>query len=154
MCCTFSETDKIDAPLFTEETRQCILREFGNENVEFESVRQLWRIKLKPIDDPNRWTCPLYERETAKCRIQRYKPFDCYTWPFYIVSCDNRIVIALLPVCPIVDGKSLGTLKQYLDQGFARHMIDTARKYPDLITEYQPEMIILYEVNDDELNVP
>src|SRR5436190_1933335 len=67
MCCTFSDTDKIDAPLFTEEIRQRILIEFVNENIEFESVRQLWRIKLKPIDDLNRWICPLYERETAKC---------------------------------------------------------------------------------------
>src|SRR5262249_20591984 len=112
-CCTFRESELSEAPLVTKEVKKRILADFLGEEVLFEPVGDLWRVTLKPKNEPWRWICPLYEVETAKCRIHHYKPLNCVFWPFYIMHRGNRIVITLSTICPVTNAQTLEALIRY-----------------------------------------
>lgn len=147
ICCKFGPDDCIDAPMFTEQTKNRIIRKFPRKNLKFDSIGSLWKIVLKPLSNKKeRYICPLYHLYTSKCLIYKYRPFDCLTWPFYIMRKGEKIIITLSPDCPIANKRPLSFLTELAKSKIAPYMIKEAKKYPDLITEYHGNAKILLDI--------
>lgn len=149
ICCKFGPDDRIDAPMFTEEIKKRIIRKFPSKNLKFDSIGILYKIILNPLSGKKEhYICPLYDRHTSKCLIYEYRPFDCLTWPFYIMKKVKKIIITLSPDCPFVNKKPLSFLTEFAKAKIAPYMIKEVRRYPDLITEYHGNAKILLDITD------
>lgn len=147
-CCLFTEAELVDAPLFTTATRDRVLAEFSDIDLHFSPVGRLWRIRLHRARDPHLWVCPLYDQETAACRIHAYKPFDCWTWPFYVMRRDDQLVITCSTTCPIAGEHGVEELANFVkSSGLAREMADAARRYPELVAAYRVGLQVLVELD-------
>ncbi len=147
-CCKFEPEELVDAPTFTQEQKERALGEFTEENLRFQQRGKLWQVVLRKLPDGEKYICPLYDENTAKCRVYDYKIFDCRTWPYYIMRKDGKVVITLSPDCPVVLAKDMEMVVRFAKNNIGPNMVETARKNPDLITEYHGNAIVLYEIDD------
>ncbi len=149
-CCKFIPEHRIYAPLFTPESHERVLERFAGRDIRFHPFGRLWQIELLPIaDDPaGRSACPFYDQVTALCEIYDERPFDCATWPFYIMRCEGRVVIAVSPGCPTVAATDLEFLRTQARERIGPCMVAEARRYPDLIPDYYDEAVVLLDVTD------
>ena len=148
-CCRFEPDEFSDAPMLTEEQRLRAKAEFVIKNITFEQRGKLWQIVLDNIPGSNKKICPLFDEDTAHCLAHDYEIFDCITWPFYIMKVDERIVITISPDCPIVIGKlQIEDLKKYAKEKIGPEMLEKAKQYPDLITEYHGNAIQLCDIEE------
>ncbi len=148
-CCKFSENDSFDSPMFTEEEKQDILNKF--HDVKFVKVGKLWKVVLVNISGKRaaaKYICPFYNSQEYKCLIYNIRPFDCSTWPFYIMKFHGKVMITLSKDCPVVLSNKLDYLLKFAEASIAPHMIKQAIKYPDLITPYHNDAVVLLDVTD------
>lgn len=149
LCCKFNPDDYIDAPMFSQSQKRRIFKEHLEKNISFKKVGKLRKIILSPIlGKKNSFICPLYDKPSGKCLVYDYRPFDCETWPFYIMRDRDRIVIALTMDCPSV-AKRYSTIEKTLLGDIIRYMVTKARKNPDLITDYLPKHKIVSDVTEN-----
>ncbi|MBU0978391.1 YkgJ family cysteine cluster protein [Patescibacteria group bacterium] len=154
LCCKYGPDDKVDAPLFTLEAKDRLLVDFPDRNIEFRQVGILWQIVLKRLEDElkERYICPVYDKKACQCEVYEYRPFDCVTWPFYIMRKDKRVLITLSFDCPVVMRANTSFLIELAKFKIGPFMIEQARIHPDLITEYHGHAKILLDVTDKLTN--
>ena len=147
-CCKFGENDCFDAPMFTEEEKNDILAKFTG--LSFKKVGKLWKVDLatSPRKKISRYVCPFYDENKYKCLIYNIRPFDCLTWPFYIMKLHDKVIVTLSKDCPVVLNVKLDYLLEFAEKIMAPYMVKSAQKYPDLITPYHNEAVMLLDVTD------
>lgn len=64
---------------------------------------------------------------------------------------DDDYVITLSNDCPIMSKMDEEKLKLFIDNKFKDIAIEIIKKYPDMITNYNRELKILYTINKKEL---
>jgi len=147
-CCKFGENDCFDAPMFTEGEKENILKKFNN--AKFKKIGKLWKVVI--VRGPNkhtfRYICPFYNDKEYKCMVYDIRPFDCSTWPFYIMKLHDKVIITLSKDCPVILNNKLDFLLEFTEKIVAPYMIKYALKYPDLITPYRNKAVILLDVTD------
>ena len=148
-CCKFGDNDCFDSPMFTENEKKVILKKF--HDVRFVKVGKLWKVVLVDISGKKavaKYICPFYNSQEHKCLIYSIRPFDCSTWPFYIMKSHGKVMITLSKDCPVVLSNKLDYLLKFAEESVAPYMIKRAIKYPDLVTPYHNDAIILLDVTD------
>ncbi len=150
-CCKFDPDELEDAPAFTQEQYEKAMAEFEVEAVRFEQRGALWQVVLKDIEGSDKKICPFLEEDTMKCRVYNYEIFDCRTWPFYIMRVDGKLKLTLSPDCPIVSKVNTAKLADYARKNIGPRMMAMVQRYPDLITDYHGNTIILCDVSDIEV---
>lgn len=141
LCCKFEPDEIVDAPLFTEEIRDLVLT-LIDANIKFVRKGEMWQIQLEEIPGQNKFICPILDPNKG-CRLGEDRPFDCKTWPFYIMDFKWQIVITVSPSCPVVNAHALSKLRDFIQQGLSDFMLDAARTNPDLLSEYHDQATIL-----------
>ncbi len=142
ICCKFEEDELMDAPVFSAKQVEYIKNNIDN-NIEFENKNGVFQIKLKPYH--NKYICPLLS-DKGCILPNEYRPFDCESWPFYIMKKGNTFVITKSNFCPVFNKISKDKIEKYIERKF----LDIAKKIiaesPEIITEYNRDLEILYEI--------
>ncbi|MCM8779553.1 MAG: YkgJ family cysteine cluster protein [Candidatus Omnitrophica bacterium] len=66
--------------------------------------------RLKLVFSDGLFFCPFFDSIKNRCRIYRFRPFDCQLYPFLLQRKKNKIYLALDLHCPYIK-KTLGSLK-------------------------------------------
>lgn len=145
ICCKFESDELIDAPVFNKEQMEYIINNI-NSNIEFIDKKGLHQIKL--VNYKNKYKCPLLSDKG--CLLpNEYRPFDCESWPFYVMKKNDEFVITKSNDCPIFNKINDSKLIAYIENKFlsiAKEIVNTS---PELVTEYNRNLKILYTFNID-----
>lgn len=146
LCCQFQEDELMDAPTFTEDEKKYVIENIDSK-INFIKKGEIYQIELNR-EKNNIYKCPLL---TPHGCILENKPFDCESWPYYVMKKDDDYVITLSNDCPIMSKMDEEKLKLFIDNKFKDIAIEIIKKYPDMITNYNRELKILYTINKKEL---
>ena len=142
ICCKFEQDELIDAPTFTEEEMLKSLSKKGN--LLFAERGQVYQIVLESWR--GKYICPLLTH--MGCILDDERPFDCKLWPFYVMRKNRKYVITITEDCPVVNKKSISIIKSCIDNVFLERCRRVISEYPDMITDYNRNMTVLYEFED------
>lgn len=143
ICCKFEPDELIDAPTFSkEEMLKAIAKKDG---IVFIKRGNVYQIVLEPWR--KKYICPLLTH--VGCMLNNERPFDCKLWPFYVMKKDEKYVVTITEDCPIVRKKSRETINSCIDNAFLDQCRRIISKYPEMITDYNRNMKILYEFDDE-----
>ena len=145
ICCKFEEDELIDAPTFTKEQVDYIKKNI-DKNIKFTKNGNIYQIKL--IKYLSKYKCPLLS-DTGCILPNKYRPFDCESWPFYVMKKDNTYVITKSNDCPIFKKIDNKILIKYIEDKFLSLAIEIAKDHPDMVTNYNRDLDILYEFRID-----
>lgn len=141
LCCKFQEDELIDAPTFTIE--EVIKAKSLCNQVQFHERDGINQIILLPYQD--KYICPLLS--PTGCLMGEERPFDCKSWPFYLMKQNNRFLIALSKECPVVARKSIIDILSCLSSEFISQCETIISRYPAMVTEYNRDMIVVKYLN-------
>ena len=148
ICCKFEPDELIDAPVFNK-TQMEYIKNNINSDIEFNDKNGLYQIVL--IDYKNKYKCPLLSDKG--CLLpDEYRPFDCESWPFYIMKKDEKFVITKSNDCPVFNKIDDSKLISYIEKIFLPIAKEVAKTSPELITEYNRNLKILYTFDLYEKN--
>ena len=146
ICCKFELDELIDAPTFTEEQMQYIKNNINN-GIKFTQINDIYKIELEPYE--LKYKCPLLS-DTGCVLPNKYRPFDCESWPFYVMKKEGKFVITKSNECPIFKRVNNKILIDFIENNFFDIAKKIVKKSPNMITEYNRDLKILYEFNIDE----
>ena len=146
LCCKFQEDELIDAPTFTETEKNYIINNI-EKKVNFIKKGSIYQIMLEKKN--NRYVCPLLT--SNGCILGDKEPFDCKSWPYYIMKKNNDYVITISNDCPVIKNKSEEELKNYIKEEFLDISKNIIKTCPDMITNYNRNLKILYTINKNEI---
>lgn len=150
ICCHFQEDELFDAPTFTEEQKQYIL-DVLNIKVHFNKKNKIYQIVLDEKTDKG-YKCPLLSENG--CILPKYmEPFDCESWPFYVMRKGKNFVITVSCDCPAFNKIPREQLVEYIRLKFKKEAIKIIMEYPDMITEYNRELDILYNISKSDFSL-
>lgn len=165
VCCRFPEADSFLRPYFTKaEIRQAISH--GVDPTSFTDPSGC-QISVVPHQTTEGFLCPAFDPETRHCRIYPVRPLDCQIYPFALMWNEggDQVLFAWDPKCPyllsqsgedlsfVISGKSPAALT--LPDSLVRQAhsvsnlvesgrtLDYLRSYPKLITEFQPDVVVI-----------
>lgn len=142
MCCKFEPDELIDAPTFSkDEMMKAIAKKDG---LVFIKKGNVYQIVLEPWGE--KYICPLLTR--VGCILNNERPFDCKSWPFYVMKKGEKYIVTLTEDCPVVSKKPMEIISSCIDNAFLDQCKIIISKYPDMITDYNRNMTILYEFDD------
>lgn len=146
ICCKFEPDELIDAPTFTKEQMQYIKCNI-NKNLKFTEIDNIYKIEL--IKCKSKYKCPLLSEKG--CMLpNKYRPFDCESWPFYVMKKDEKCVITKSNDCPVFANIDNKKLTDFIENNFLEIAKKVAKEHPSMITEYNRGLDILYEFNINE----
>ena len=145
ICCKFQPDELIDAPVFNKEQMEYIKKNINNE-INFIDKNGLYQIEL--VEYENKYKCPLLS-DKGCVLPNEYRPFDCESWPFYVMKKDNEYLITKSNDCPIFNKINRNKLIEYIENKFLPIAIHIAKNHPGLVTEYNRDLDILYKFNID-----
>jgi hypothetical protein len=143
-CCTFEAMELQDAPLFTSETREIVLRDI-DPTAGFIPRGNMWQIELRRISGTDKYVCPVLDSAEG-CRLGNQRPFDCRSFPFYVMRQGEEVVLALSPICPVITESERVAIDRVLDSGLLTSLIEEALTCPDTIADYRPELLLLRKI--------
>ena len=146
ICCKFEPDELIDAPVFNEK-QVAYVKENIDGNIEFEEKNGLYQIKLVAYE--NKYKCPLLS-DKGCVLPNEYRTFDCESWPFYLMKKDNKFVITKSDDCSIFQKLDNEVLIKYIEKKFLSIAKQVAKENPELATDYNRDLAILYEFDIDE----
>lgn len=146
ICCKFELDELIDAPTFTREQMQYIKNNI-NKDLKFTKINNIYQIKL--IKYKSKYKCPLLS-ETGCMLPNKYRPFDCESWPFYVMKKDKKFVITKSNDCPIFSRIDNKMLTNFIEKKFLEIAKKIVKNNPSMITEYNRCLDILYEFDISE----
>ena len=79
-----------------------------------------------------------------------YRPFDCESWPFYIMKKSDKFIITKSNDCPIFAKIDNKILTDFIKRKFFIIAEKVVRENPGMITEYNRDLDILYEFSINE----
>lgn len=143
ICCKFEQDELIDAPVFNKEQTEYIKNNI-NSDIEFIDANGLYQIKL--VNYENKYKCPLLSNKG--CLLpNEYRPFDCESWPFYVMKKDNMFVITKSNDCPVFNRIDDSKLISYIENKFLTIAKWVVKNNPQVVTEYNRNLPILYQFN-------
>ena len=141
ICCKFEKDELIDAPMFNKQQVNYIRKNISNK-IKFTYHNGAYQINL--IKYKNKYKCPLLSPKG--CVLPNiYRPFDCESWPFYIMAKNNKFVITKSNVCPIFNNISNDILIEFIEKKFLNIAKEIVINSPELITKYNRNLEVLYE---------
>lgn len=141
ICCKFEKDELIDAPMFSKRQKRYIRNNISNK-IKFKYRNGAYQINL--VKYKNKYRCPLLS--SKGCMLPNaYRPFDCESWPFYIMSKDDKFLITKSNVCPIFNNTSNAILIKFIEKKFLNIAKEIATNSPELVTEYNRDLEVLYE---------
>lgn len=149
LCCLFEEDELIDAPTFTEEEKENVIKNI-NSSIEFIKKNNIYQIVLNKRED-GLYECPLLTK--TGCILGSSKPFDCESWPLYVMKYNDDYVITVSNDCPIITKIDSTKIYNFIQKKFLTIAINIIKKYPDMITEYNRDLKIIYTINKKEIGV-
>ena len=145
ICCKFEEDELIDAPTFTKEQVDYIKKNI-DKNIKFTKNGDIFQIKL--IKYSSKYKCPLLS-DNGCILPNKYRPFDCESWPFYVMKKDKAYVITKSNDCPIFKKIDNKILIKYIEDKFLSLAIEIVKDHSDMVTNYNRNLDILYEFRID-----
>lgn len=142
MCCKFEPDELIDAPTFSKEEMMMAITK--KDGLLFIKKGNVYQIVLEPWK--GKYICPLLTH--VGCMLNNERPFDCKSWPFYVMKKGEKYVVTLTKDCPVVSKKPMEIITSCIDNAFLDQCKKIISKYPDMITEYNRNMKILYEFDN------
>ena len=143
ICCKFEPDELIDAPTFTKEQMQYIKNNI-NKDLKFTKIDDIYKIEYK-----SKYKCPLLSEKG--CMLpNKYRPFDCESWPFYVMKKDEKFVITKSNDCPIFARIDNKILTNFIKEKFLKRAKKIVKENPSMITEYNRGLDILYEFDINE----
>ena len=146
ICCKFEPDELVDAPVFNEEQYKYI-KENIDSNIEFDRKDNLYQIKL--VNYEKKYKCPLLTEKGCKLP-NKYRPFDCESWPFYVMKKDDKYLITKSNDCPVFNKIDDKILIQYIEKKFLPIAKEIVIKTPGLVTDYNRDLKILYTFEMNE----
>lgn len=137
ICCCFDDTDLWEAPVMTDELAESL------KDTQFEYLENGKRILKMPkevIDGEELYCCTLLDKN-AGCVLGDKKPFECSIWPLRVMQLDGRRVIALSPVCPVLQTRAVKDIAD-VAQKLSKKIFAQADKNPDIVKKYEPGYVI------------
>ena len=145
ICCKFEPDELIDAPVFNKK-QMTYIKENIDKNIEFEEKNGLYQIKL--VEYGSKYKCPLLS-DKGCVLPDEYRTFDCESWPFYLMKKDDKFVITKSNDCPVFRQISNEILIKFIEKKFLAIAKQVAKETPELATEYNRGLEILYEFKID-----
>ena len=145
ICCQFEDDELMDAPSFDEEEKNYIKNNIDNK-IKFKKKNNLYQIELIPFK--NKHKCPLLS-DHGCVLPNEYRPFDCESWPFYVMKKGNKYVITKSNYCPVFNKIKNEVLVSYIKNKFLTIAIKIVKEKPNLITKYNRDLEVLYEFEVD-----
>ncbi len=134
-CCTFYQDEVNYAPQFTTAEKTQVEAGFPDKGLRFTPSGRLWRIELQHVA-AEKWQCPLYEPETARCLVQAIKPRLCRSWPLYLIrNSGGRVSVAYHTSCPPLSARPIASLRDHVNRYVIHQLIAEAREYPETIND-------------------
>jgi hypothetical protein len=121
-----------EVPVLTEHTRERLLQH--NPDVQFIKWGNIYRFKIKPLNDNELWACPALGENG--CVLGDDKPFECDIWPFRIMEIGDERFICVSPLCTAVTALPLSELLAFLKKDLAAKIFTYADYYPDIIRPF------------------
>jgi len=144
-CCKFDVDELIDSPTLLPEQSQKIINLFGREKLQTRG--NLFQVILEKMPLSSKWICPFYNQKNAVCMIHEYNIIDCISWPYYLMTFGGKIYLTLSLDCPVVLSKPLQRILDVGRNEIAPLLREMAILYPDLITPFHGNTIVLYEIS-------
>lgn len=143
LCCHFEEDELIDAPTFTNEEKRYIINNIDG-NIMFNAINKVYQIVLEK--EGKLYRCPLLRNDG--CVLKDKRPFDCKSWPLYIMREDDKYYITVSKDCPILKEIETSKLVEYIEKEFLFIAKQIIKDTPDMITEYNRNLEILYKITE------
>lgn len=141
VCCGFDKTDLWEMPVMNEKT-MFKLKEFKPE-VNYVNKDGGFIVDAGKLHDGELFYCPALDPQLG-CILGEDKPFDCFIWPFRIMSVGaDYLAITISPVCPELYSRPLSELMDFLYSGLEKTILEYAQKHPEIIKQYEPNYPIL-----------
>lgn len=147
-CCKFEYDELLDAPTFKEKDKNYIIQ-YIDKSIVFSKKWSIFQIILNKIPWKKKFVCPLLD-ENKWCVLWKKRPFDCQTWPFYIMRLWKNIVVTLSPSCPIINDMTVNRLRKYVKDTIRPYMIKIVSKSKDLITDYHDNATIIEVLGEEK----
>lgn len=136
ICCSFVKADAWETPVFYEE-------ELDYNKDWFKKYGKCSHtLKFDFKDDKEIKLCPYLNQKSGCTLSEEEKPFDCKIWPLRLMKTDDKVVIALSPICPGLPVSKIEEIRKLLDEGLRDKIMEKA-KVPDLVKEYEKNWTIL-----------
>lgn len=133
ICCCFDDGDIWEAPIITKENQQKILEKF-NPKQKFLSKNNETVMAMDKAEGEELYYCSMLDHNTG-CIMKDEKPFDCKIWPFRVMNFEERLVITLSPICPIVKTRPLNQIIETLNK-ISSTIFEQAEKNPEIVKPY------------------
>ncbi len=132
ICCSFDDYDIWETPIIDEELKVNVLK--LNPEQKFVAKGNSSILRMEKDTEEDLYFCSVLDRQKG-CLLGDEKPFDCRIWPFRVMRLDQRLVITLSPVCPVVQTRPLSLIKEVCDE-LAPIIYAQAQKNPDIVKNY------------------
>lgn len=144
ICCEFDDDDLWETPIIYNDIKEKVLginpaQEFSETEFNGNKLRLL---KLQKENDI--YTCSMLDKSKGCMLGSENKPFDCKIWPLRVMKKDDKTVIALSPVCPVVATKSIEDIK-FVAKDLSELIFSQARLHPEIVKNYIEGYNILVE---------
>ena len=146
ICCKFEPDELLDAPTFTKEQKEYIKKNI-NSKIKFKKINKIYQIELEKYN--NKYKCPLLSDKGCLLPNQ-IRPFDCESWPFYVMKKEDKYVITKSNDCPIFKNADNKKLINFIEKKFLAIAKKIVKDNPDMVTNYNRDLEILYEFTDEE----
>ena len=142
LCCSFESYDLLNTPTVTPNTAERIIDEHLPEQ-RFIGNGGSFLMKMEPQPDTDIHYCPLLDHRQG-CVMKDHKPFECRIWPLRVMQQGENLVIALSPLCPVINGKSAELVRQKCEE-LAGAIFEEAEACPELVKPYIAGYTVLCE---------
>lgn len=144
ICCEFDDDDIWETPVIYNDSIKSVLN--INPSQDFIETdcngKKLRVLKLKKEDDI--YPCTMLDRSKGCMLGSENKPFDCKIWPLRVMKKDEKTVIALSPVCPVVAKKPIGDVC-CVAEDLSDLIFEQAKLHPEIVKDYIDGYKILVE---------
>lgn len=143
ICCKFEPDELIDAPTFTKEEMDNVINNIDS-SIKFTKKGNIYQIELLPFN--NKYICPLLKENG--CILEEKKPFDCESWPFYVMKKEGKYIITISGDCPTFNRLNRDKINIFVEKKFISIAKKIIKESPDMITDYNRNMEIICELDD------
>lgn len=118
------------------------LIEIIDNDIKFKKIGDIYQIILDK--DNELYKCPLLRNDG--CVLRDRRPFDCKSWPLYIMRKDKEYYITISNDCKKMNKVEKSKLIKYIEKDFLSIAKCIIKNTPDMITEYNRDLKILYKI--------
>ena len=149
-CCSFRRQSLWETPVFDKETLQELQRLFPQAKFRPAGEGQSsWTFDIsadyKTDDQEEEAVCPFLNSQNGCALPPELKPFDCKIWPLRVVRLPDskELAVVLTPTCPAINKVPLEKLKELVNSGLEKTILEYAATQPDIIKDYCSHNFIL-----------